>query len=172
MASKTLEEILEDAKKASGESSTNLPVLRDEGDYVVFRVVEALREERYKSPGQYQTNVIIQVAEGKAGGESIEAGKYKLYCGSAVLTRIADTYGFKHGDQVALVLKREVQTGKGNPMKDFSYEGYDARGRNIKDNLALQMERRGEQQNIEPVAEDKPTLPQPDDARVKDGIPF
>lgn len=81
--------------------------------------------------------------DGHAAGQDIPAGKYKMYLGSATLDRIAKTYGFKLGDKVALVLKRELPTGKATPMKDYSVAIIDAQGRDVKANLALQQERTG-----------------------------
>lgn len=167
MGAKTLDELLEDAEKASGESSTNLPTLKEAGDKVCGEVVQVLREERYKTPGVFQTNIVVQVASGFAGGEPIPPGRYKVYLGSASLTHIADTYGFCPGDKVALVLKREIATGKGSPMKDFSVEIIDARGRDVKRNLALQLERRAV-----PVAPMSPAVASAAPGESKDGIPF
>jgi hypothetical protein len=174
MGSKTLNEILADAKAASGEASTSLPTLRDSGDFVSFEVLQVLRENRYKDPDRMQTNLIIQVASGRAAGEDISPGKYKLYMGSATLDRIAKTYNFKLGDKVALVLQREISTGKGNAMKDYSVEIVDARGRDVKRNLALQLERQEDpgQNKLElaatPATPAAPAAP----SDPKDSIPF
>ena len=157
MSTKTMDEILADAKASTGESATNLPSLREIGDHVAFEVVQVLRELRYKDLVNYQINLIIQVTSGTSGGEPIDPGRYKLYCGSAALGRIAETYGFLRGDRVALVLQRTIPTGKGSPMKDFSYSGYDVQGQNIKNNLGLR-QRRISEMNA-PVSYTHLTLP-------------
>jgi hypothetical protein len=174
MSTKTLDEILADAKAASGEASTSLPTLRDIGDFVTFEVLEALQEHRYKDENRMQTNLVVQLASGRAAGQDIPPGKYKMYLGSATLDRIAKLYGFKPGDKVALVLQRELQTGKATPMKDYSVEIVDARGRDVKRNIALQQERTPVQTDLPfgqpaaPAASAAPAAP----SDPKDGIPF
>ena len=167
MGTKTLDEILAAAKTASGEASTSLPTLRDKSDFVSFEVLQVLLEHRYKDETRMQINLIIQLGKGHAAGEDIPTGKYKMYLGSATLDRIAKTYGFKPGDKVALVLQRELQTGKATPMKDYSVEIIDAQGRDVKRNIALQMERRAV-----PVPSAAPAAPVTPEDGFTDEIPF
>ena len=169
MGKKTLDEILADARTASGEASIKLPTLVDGGDFVSFEVLQVLLEHKYKDETQSQTNLVVQVASGHAAGEDIAPGKYKAYMGSATLDRIVHTYGFKPGDRVALVLQRELSTGKNNPMKDFSVEIFDSRERDVKRDFALQKERRGVPVVREEELEDVPAA---QEDGFTDEIPF
>lgn len=141
MANKTLDEMLTAAKASAGEASTTLPTLKDVGDYATFTVAQVMVEKRYRDETRTQTNLAVDLSAGVTGGQSIPPGRYKLYMGSSVLDRIVHQYGFRPGDKVALVLQREVQTGKATAMKDFAVEITDAQGRDVKRNYQLQLER-------------------------------